>query len=113
MKENSKMQKLIIDNVLQHQFGSENNKIYHKKELKKTRGIKKKRPAESDVLDLETDLEGVISDNENINDNNNFITVEKKQIRISNSKFLNSETQSEAKLGKGRSKKSWKKKFNI
>ena len=82
---------------------------YHKKELKKTRGIKKKRPGERDVLDLETDLEGVISDNENINDNDNFITVEKKQIRISNSKFLNSETQ----RGKGRSKKSWKKKLNI
>ena len=57
------------------------------------------------MLDLETDFEGVISDYENINYSDNFITVEKKQI-IANSKFLNSETHSEAKLENGQSIKS-------
>ena len=61
------------------------------------------------MLHLESDLEGVISDYENINDCDNFITVEKKQIRIANSKFLNSETQSEAKWEKGRNKNPEKK----
>ena len=64
------------------------------------------------MLNLETDLEGVLSDYENINDCDNFITVEKKQIRIANSKFLNSETQSEAKWEKGRREKIRKKNLN-
>ena len=91
MKENSKTQKLIIDNVFQHQFVSENKKIPQER-IEENKRNQNKRPAESDVLDLESDLEGVISYYENINDCDNFITVEKKQIRIANSKFLNSET---------------------
>ena len=72
----------------------------------------KKRPAEpeSDAPDdVETDIEDVISDYEKGNYGNKFITVEKKQIRVPNPKFLNSEIQTEPKPVRGRSKKSRKK----
>ena len=75
---------------MQYQFRSENKKIPQKR-IEENKRNQKKKPAESDVLNLETNLEGVLSDYENINDSDNFITVEKKQIRIANLMFLNSE----------------------
>ena len=58
---------------------------------------------------MDTDLEGVISDYENRNYGDKFITVEKKQIRIPNPKSLNSEVQADPKPVRGRGKKSRKK----
>ena len=55
-------------------------------------------------------IEGVISDYEKGNYGDKFITVEKKQIRVPNPKFLNSEIQTEPKPVRGRDKKSCKEK---
>ena len=58
------MQNLIMDNVFQHQFGSENKKIPQERieEHKENKRSQMIRPAESYVLNLETDLESLISD---------------------------------------------------
>ena len=42
---------------------------------------------------METDIEGVISDYEKFNCGDKFLTVEKKQMRVPNQKFWNSEIQ--------------------
>ena len=109
MKENSKEQNHIIDNVLQQQFG--NGTSNFPQEKREERNRKKRLPEpESDAQDdVETDLEGVISDFENPNYGDKFITVEKKQVRIPKLKLFNSEIQSEPKSVKVRGKKSRKK----
>ena len=79
---------------------------------KQKKGITKKRPAEPESNapdDVKTDIEGVISDYEKGNYGDQFITVEKKQIRVPNPKFLNSEIKTEPKPVRGQNKKTRKK----
>ena len=81
---------------------------YEKEIVKNNDRNQKKRLAESEPQDdSETDLEGVISDYENTNPKDRFITVEEKQIKFQ--KVWNPEIQTENKSGKGYKKKSQKK----